>query len=331
MPSTTRTAKHSTAAAAAAGKSAAALPDSATSGVHAESLFYKSKQLPVQRKRNWSHTDSDDDTSSLPAAPSDDDSEDEKPGAKTHNVRKRTDPQRYRAAYIKVFFRTMEDALRFMLGESTIPARPLPSDRFDLATVDSVLNGPNYVGNAIGFPVPVWIAGDSKPIFVEVMSKKSSFFRRLPMSCPHIDPAAHYSAQREAAAKLCAPTKGIRKPQRSTGPRRSSSAAAEAAASASSASTLKSTKATKPTAKPTKAPAKPAKRAKLAKTASSASSASTDSSDSASASAASASAATFALTFGEPSCLGAHVLGHNGLACCSLCGQGDSDVSPKPT
>jgi hypothetical protein len=235
---------------------------SAASG---ESFFFRSQQLPAanQRKRLRRVVESDDE---LPAAPSDDDAV--KP-RKRDEPRKRDDRQRRRASDIKVFYRTLEDAIAYMLGESSTPARPLDSDRFNPAKIDSIIIGPTYEGNAIGFAVPVWIEGDAKPIFVDVFSRSSTFFERRPLSCAHIDPRAPFEEQRPAAAKLCAPTKGIRKPQQYAAQR---PAAAEGAAilksiKTTAKATKTTTKPTKPTTKATTEPAEPAKPAKLAKTA----------------------------------------------------------------
>ena len=161
------------------------------------------------------------------------------PDEGTAAARKRTPEQVARANDLNVFRRTLDANIKVLIGQSTTPARPLPSTRFTVDKIDSIATGRYYI-NPTRMGVPVWIAGQDDPIFINVISPRSAYAKLLPLTfSPDLAEAEGYMAQREIASRLCTPTRDMRH-------RRSSSASSASAASAASSASAASVAATLP-------------------------------------------------------------------------------------
>jgi hypothetical protein len=128
-------------------------------------------KLAAVAKRN--RGDSDDSDSSIEARPK------RRPRTNRRSI-PRDDRQRERANKLNIVKRTLDSAIKFLLGQSLTHPRPLPADRFTVEEVESIIKSRCYTVHVGQVATPLWITGTEDPILVERISTGSMYCDQAP-------------------------------------------------------------------------------------------------------------------------------------------------------
>ena len=101
----------------------------------------------------------------------------------------RTVEQSARSNTLNVFRRTLDSTIKYLNATTAAQVkaaalnapRPLPAERFTVDVVQSILESRGY-SVALETAIPVWIAGNDEPIFVDAISKFSIYATKLPVT-----------------------------------------------------------------------------------------------------------------------------------------------------